>query len=210
MSSSTYEALVHPRSSTDALLSLSIAPTSAALKKLASTLVSPLPPPGSVRQRRQTSTFSIASTSNAGTPAKRGRGRPPKKQKEESEDSEELTDPDESSDEDDEDEEEGAGGTGTPRSGGGNRRTIDGEDLWTEEMDEVLIRGMKKIPKMGRRSIVLESDGETYGRVGLLGEYLRRQTGIIRNRTQCVSTILYRIRPLLIEQVVGPTDVLVI
>ena len=54
-------------------------------------------------------------------------------------------------------------------------------------MDEVLKRGMKKIPKMGRRSNVLESDGETYGRVGLLGEYLRRQTGKIRNRTQCVS-----------------------
>ncbi|TNY19655.1 hypothetical protein DMC30DRAFT_399726 [Rhodotorula diobovata] len=46
---------------------------------------------------------------------------------------------------------------------------------------------MALLPKMGRRAIYLETDDESFGRNGLLGEYLRRQTGKIRNRTQIAS-----------------------
>jgi hypothetical protein len=65
----------------------------------------------------------------------------------------------------------------------------EGEELWTEDLDEVLRVGLKLIPKMGRRSIQLntKSDQSTYGRVGLLSEYLRRQTGKHRDRNKISS-----------------------
>ncbi|GAA5894981.1 hypothetical protein JCM5296_000930 [Sporobolomyces johnsonii] len=90
---------------------------------------------------------------------------------------------DEESDEEDSEEEDG-------RATRSMRKDKDGEDLWTVEMDEVLRSGMAIIPMMGRRSVILESDGQTYGRNGLLGEYLRRQTGKIRNRTQMASHLV--------------------
>lgn len=52
-----------------------------------------------------------------------------------------------------------------------------------------LLAGMALLPNMGRRTIWLEDDDESYGRNGLLGEYIRRQTGKIRNRTQVASHI---------------------
>jgi hypothetical protein len=51
------------------------------------------------------------------------------------------------------------------------------------------LAGMALLPNMGRRTIWLEDDDESYGRNGLLGEYIRRQTGKIRNRTQVASHI---------------------
>ncbi|GAA6052802.1 hypothetical protein JCM3770_006260 [Rhodotorula araucariae] len=63
------------------------------------------------------------------------------------------------------------------------------DDLWDDELDRALYAGMARLPRMGRRTIYLEDDDESYGRNGLLGEYLRRQTGRIRNRTQVASHI---------------------
>lgn len=48
---------------------------------------------------------------------------------------------------------------------------------------------MTILPNMGRRTIWLEDDDQSYGRNGLLGEYIRRQTGKVRNRTQVASHI---------------------
>ncbi|GAA5819953.1 hypothetical protein JCM10212_001558 [Sporobolomyces blumeae] len=83
---------------------------------------------------------------------------------------------------------------GTPSSTGSSirrvRKDVDGTDLWTEEMDQILRKGLELIPQMGRRSVTLPSDNSTYGRVGLVGEYLRRQTGKIRNRTQTASHLV--------------------
>lgn len=47
--------------------------------------------------------------------------------------------------------------------------------------------GMTILPNMGRRTIWLEDDEQSYGRNGLLAEYVRRQTGKVRNRTQLAS-----------------------
>lgn len=48
---------------------------------------------------------------------------------------------------------------------------------------------MALLPAMGRRAVSLETDGQSMGRNGLLSEYLRRQTGKYRNRTQISSHI---------------------
>ncbi|GAA5915149.1 hypothetical protein JCM8208_002151 [Rhodotorula glutinis] len=61
--------------------------------------------------------------------------------------------------------------------------------LWNEELDAILIKGMALLPAMGRRAVSLETDGQSMGRNGLLSEYLRRQTGKYRNRTQISSHI---------------------
>ncbi|GJN94035.1 hypothetical protein Rhopal_007098-T1 [Rhodotorula paludigena] len=75
----------------------------------------------------------------------------------------------------------------TPISASGRRLHNRAEEgnLWDAEMDRVLFAGMALIPALGRRTVWLGDD--SYGRNGLLGEYLRRQTGKIRNRTQVAS-----------------------
>ena len=67
------------------------------------------------------------------------------------------------------------------------KRDDTGNDLWDAELDKVLRHGMTILPNMGRRTIWLEDDEQSYGRNGLLGEYIRRQTGKVRNRTQVAS-----------------------
>ncbi|GAA5982449.1 hypothetical protein JCM10908_006653 [Rhodotorula pacifica] len=67
------------------------------------------------------------------------------------------------------------------------KRDDSGNDLWDEELDRVLRHGMTILPNMGRRTIWLEDDEQSYGRNGLIGEYIRRQTGKVRNRTQVAS-----------------------
>ncbi|GAA5866062.1 hypothetical protein JCM1840_003396 [Sporobolomyces johnsonii] len=134
----------------------------------------PSSPASSLRSStKRTRQSSVAAPSSA--TSGRGTARNKAKQEEDSRD--------EDSDELDSEEEDG-------RATRSMRKDKDGEDLWTVEMDEVLRSGMAKIPMMGRRSVILESDGQTYGRNGLLGEYLRRQTGKIRNRTQMASHLV--------------------
>lgn len=67
------------------------------------------------------------------------------------------------------------------------KRDDTGNDLWDAQLDKVLRHGMTILPNMGRRTIWLEDDEQSYGRNGLLGEYIRRQTGKVRNRTQVAS-----------------------
>lgn len=80
-------------------------------------------------------------------------------------------------------------GTGkkTPKVSKRGKRDDTGNDLWDAELDKVLRTGMTILPNMGRRTIWLEDDEQSYGRNGLLGEYIRRQTGKVRNRTQVAS-----------------------
>ncbi|GAA5891853.1 hypothetical protein JCM6882_007383 [Rhodosporidiobolus microsporus] len=66
-------------------------------------------------------------------------------------------------------------------------KTQDGDNLWSDELDEALKKGLALIPYMGKRTIYFEGDDESYGRNGLLAEYLRRQTGKLRNRVQVAS-----------------------
>ncbi|BGP27863.1 TEA domain family protein [Rhodotorula toruloides] len=83
----------------------------------------------------------------------------------------------------------GAGEDNSPRSAKRGKKAEGGGDLWDAELDKVLYAGMALLPNMGRRTIWLEDDDESYGRNGLLGEYIRRRTGKIRNRTQVASHI---------------------
>ncbi|GAA5837902.1 hypothetical protein JCM3766R1_001513 [Sporobolomyces carnicolor] len=127
---------------------------------------------------------------------------------ESSDDLTEAEDDDEEEEEEEEDEDEGEGfaqARGTPRtrkrtrthSSAGVRGSASkakrndsldaGEELWPASLDAVLRVGLGIVPAMGRRSVILESDNQTYGRVGLLSEYLRRQTGMIRNRNKLSS-----------------------
>ncbi|BGP46304.1 hypothetical protein JCM10450v2_002146 [Rhodotorula kratochvilovae] len=57
-----------------------------------------------------------------------------------------------------------------------------GTELWTSEMLHALRRGLDLVPRMGRRHLLV---GKTrLGRNGLIAEYIRRQTGQVRDRLQ--------------------------
>ncbi|GAA6039555.1 hypothetical protein JCM8097_008388 [Rhodosporidiobolus ruineniae] len=81
--------------------------------------------------------------------------------------------------------------SGTPGTEGSatKRRTIRTEDgeLWTDELDAALKKGLALIPNLGKRTVYFPGDDESYGRNGLLSEYIRRQTGKHRNRIQVAS-----------------------
>ncbi|GAA5904933.1 hypothetical protein JCM8208_007228 [Rhodotorula glutinis] len=62
--------------------------------------------------------------------------------------------------------------------------------LWDTELDNVLYKGMRLLPKMGTRAVHLETDGQSFGRNGLLAEYVRRQTGKYRSRRQVTSHLV--------------------
>ncbi|GAA5859228.1 hypothetical protein JCM8547_008925 [Rhodosporidiobolus lusitaniae] len=62
-----------------------------------------------------------------------------------------------------------------------------GEELWTEESNEALLR-LALIPDIGKRTVYLSKDSKKgYGRNGLLSKYIRRHTGVVRNKVQCAS-----------------------
>ncbi|GAA5851261.1 hypothetical protein JCM9279_007502 [Rhodotorula babjevae] len=66
--------------------------------------------------------------------------------------------------------------------------------LWDHELDAVLCKALALLPAMGRRVVYLETNGESYGRNGLVGEYIRRQTGKYRSRIQVASHLVVLLR----------------
>ncbi|BGP20370.1 hypothetical protein JCM10213_002319 [Rhodosporidiobolus nylandii] len=64
-----------------------------------------------------------------------------------------------------------------------------GETVWGNGLEEVLKQALALVPVMGKRVVYLPSDPtcETYGRTALVAEYIRRQTGVMRNRVQITT-----------------------
>ncbi|BGP06312.1 hypothetical protein JCM10049v2_002133 [Rhodotorula toruloides] len=70
---------------------------------------------------------------------------------------------------------------------GGLRET----DLWNDETTALLREAAYKLPNLGRRHYTVQ--GASYGRNGLIGEFIRRRTGIARDRFQ----VCYRLQALI-------------
>ncbi|GAA5941598.1 hypothetical protein JCM10213_002313 [Rhodosporidiobolus nylandii] len=63
------------------------------------------------------------------------------------------------------------------------------EPVWTSELDELLKKGLSLVPKLRSRTVYLPRDTtcQPHGRHALVGEYIRRQTGKLRTRSQIGS-----------------------
>ncbi|BGO97974.1 TEA domain-containing protein [Rhodotorula toruloides] len=64
-------------------------------------------------------------------------------------------------------------------------------DLWNDETTALLREAAHKLPNLGRRHYTVQ--GASYGRNGLIGEFIRRRTGIARDRFQ----VYYRLQALI-------------
>lgn len=63
----------------------------------------------------------------------------------------------------------------------------DGEDVWPTEVEVAFFESIRLVPKLGRKKIVV--NGKPCGRNELIGDYIRRKTGVLRSRKQVSSHI---------------------